>query len=103
MYQLTIVVLSLAILGGCSTQEPNYRVGATGTEQSREEAEQAHAKLIASVASAAQLDPPLKSVLFLARHASLITRHGLYGSTTTSTNAGRLSAPFLSVTRSLNR
>lgn len=33
----------------------------------------------------------------------LVMRNGLYGSTVTSTNAGNESAPFLSVTRSLNR
>src|SRR5262249_7643408 len=36
-------------------------------------------------------------------HSSRITRHGLHGSTVTSTNAGILSAPSLSRARSLKR
>jgi TonB family protein len=56
---LVLLVLSLLLAAACSTDAPKYRVGTTGTLQSREQAQQTHMEL---TAAAGQPDTPLKPI-----------------------------------------
>jgi TonB family protein len=52
----------LVLVAGCATDAATYRVGDTGTFQSREQAEQTHGQLMQATVATSQLDAPLKPI-----------------------------------------